>query len=255
MTSIITSQPRLQSFAAESHLAYTSRRWKDKVKAIRAEMEQTPETDRYDDFDNWWDRLSDIVGILEAGAKLSSVCARSSASIGQRLRRQYLPGHGSLHGSHVVVRRETADALLYASQLDRWLSPHLTDIMEPLPLTENTNHDDPNLCSGEGLRPARAPSLQNLNIRDSSLQGVLVHQLMFAVRYPNFEQLRVKHDLQNTASDFVAILRDVRPRRGGRVMLCDAVELLQHRSSLLFSASRANEWSSRRNLYEIIPGV
>ncbi|KAJ7433034.1 hypothetical protein B0H11DRAFT_773447 [Mycena galericulata] len=121
--------------------------------------------------------------------------------------------------------------------------------MEPLFLTENTtNHDEEegknragNIVGLEGCEPdtvcksrplfgrrtkaGRAPSLQNLNIRDSSLQGVLVHQLMFAVRYSNFEQLRVKHDLQNAASDLVAMLRDVRPRRGGRVMLCDAVEL------------------------------
>jgi nuclear pore complex protein Nup85 len=103
MASIITSQPRLQDFAAERDFAYASRRWKDKVKALRVEMDQVPEADRYDDFDNWWDRLSDIVGILEGrgeivqrvceelGADWKEVCAAWGVFVDSRLRRQDLP--------------------------------------------------------------------------------------------------------------------------------------------------------------------
>lgn len=34
------------------------------------------------------------------------------------------------------------DALLHASQLDRWLSAHLADIMEPLTLIDNVTHEE-----------------------------------------------------------------------------------------------------------------
>jgi nuclear pore complex protein Nup85 len=62
---LIDSQPRLQNFNAERDFAYASRRWNDKVKALRIEMDRVPEDNRDDDFDNWWDRVSDIVDILE----------------------------------------------------------------------------------------------------------------------------------------------------------------------------------------------
>jgi nuclear pore complex protein Nup85 len=100
---IIASQPRLQNFTAERDFAYASRRWRDKVKAIRVEMDQVPEGDRTDDFDNWWDRLSDIVGILEGrgeivqrvceelGADWKEVCAAWGVFVDSRLRRQDLP--------------------------------------------------------------------------------------------------------------------------------------------------------------------
>ncbi|KAJ7846097.1 hypothetical protein B0H14DRAFT_2773436 [Mycena olivaceomarginata] len=65
---------------------------------------------------------------------------------------------------------------------------------------------------------------------------------MFAVRYSNFQQLRVKHDLQNAALDLVAMFRDdVVPKSWWAVTLCDAVDLLQYSQSLLFSATGAAE--------------
>ncbi|KAJ6607496.1 Nup85 nucleoporin-domain-containing protein [Mycena sp. CBHHK59/15] len=405
VATLIASQPRLQSFAAERDFAYASRRWRDKVKAIRVEMDQIPEADRHDDFDNWWDRLSDIVGILEGrgeivqrvceelGADWKEVCAAWGVFVDSRLRRQDLPDivgrilddmppdptnledmvHTALFAGHPM------DALLHASQLDRWLSAHLADIMEPLSLIDNNTpdeisirdeqilayadylHSDPALwritvdymysCGdvgkergdevlirvplrlneatpsahipGEGkLRSGNvvgvlkdvnqtcfdyqrevarrticriaaqtlvrekdyglavsycssaedwpglgrvvdrvldeyvvsgpisfaryasdiAPSLQNLSAQHTSPQGVFVHRLMFAVRYSNFQQLRVKHELHNAALDLVAMFRDdVAPQSWWAVMLCDAVDLLQHSSSLLFTASGAAE--------------
>ncbi|KAJ7043585.1 Nup85 nucleoporin-domain-containing protein [Mycena alexandri] len=406
MASIITSQPRLQNFSAERDFAYASHRWKDKVKALRVEMDQVPESDRYDDFDNWWDRLSDIVGILEGrgeivqrvceelGADWKEVCAAWGVFVDSRLRRQDLPDvvdrvlddmppdptnvEDMVHMA--LFAGKPVDALLHASQLDRWLSAHLADIMEPLSLIGDALrddisirdqyilayaeylHSDPALwritvdymysCgdvgqergdevlirvplrlndknsashdSGDGGKiragnvvgvlkdvnqtcfdyrreAARrtvcriaaqtlvhekdyglavsycssaedwqglgrvvdrvldeyitsgptsfaqyasdiAPSLQNLNFHHPSAQGVFVHRLMFAVRYSNFQQLRVKHELQNAASDLVGMLRDdLAPKSWWAVMLCDAVDLLRHRSSLLFSGSEAAE--------------
>ncbi|KAJ7486147.1 hypothetical protein B0H11DRAFT_1913873 [Mycena galericulata] len=143
------------------------------------------------------------------------------------------------------VYRKPADALLHASEVDRWLSAHLADSIEPLSLTENTNHGDDiwqktllrEKDADQGLYCSSAEDWARLSIEflmnillvdeasraiasdtalgisaepqhSGSLQGVFVHQLMFAVRYSNFEQLRVKHDLQNAASDLVAMLRD-----------------------------------------------
>lgn len=100
---LIDSQPRLQNFNAERDFAYASRRWNDKVKALRIEMDRVPEDNRYDDFDNWWDRLSDIVGILEGrpevikrvcvelGSDWKEVCAAWGIFVDVRLRRQDLP--------------------------------------------------------------------------------------------------------------------------------------------------------------------
>ncbi|KAJ7442242.1 Nup85 nucleoporin-domain-containing protein [Mycena latifolia] len=409
MALIVESQPRLQNFGAERDFAYASRRWKDKVKAIRVEMDQIPEDDRFDDFENWWDRLSDIVGILEGrgeivqrvceelGADWKEVCAAWGVFVDSRLRRQDLPDvvgrvldgmppdptnlEDMVHTT--LFAGKPADALLHASQLDRWLSAHLADIMEPLTLIDNTTHDDISIrdqhilayaeylhsdpalwritvdymysCGDVGKErgdevlirvPLRlndkspiahsrdegkiragnvvgvlkdvnqtcfdyrreaarrtvcriaaqtlvrekdyglavsycssaedwqglgrvvdrvldeyiisgptsfaqyasdiAPSLQNLSVQNPSSQGVFVHRLMFAVRYSNFQQLRVKHDLQNAALDLVAMFRDdVAPKSWWAVMLCDAVDLLQHRSSLLFSASGAAELLSK----------
>lgn len=99
---LIETQPRLQNFTAERDFAYASRRWNDKVKALRIEMDRISEDKRYDDFDNWWDRLSDIVGILEGRAEVikrvcvelgsdwKEVCAAWGVFVDVRLRRQDL---------------------------------------------------------------------------------------------------------------------------------------------------------------------
>jgi len=91
-----------------------------------------------------------------------------------------------------------------------------------------------------------APSLQNISIQHPSSQGVFIHRLMFAVRYSHFLQLRMKHDLQNAASDLVSMFRDdVAPKSWWAVMFCDAVDLLQYRTSLLFSTAGATELLSK----------
>ena len=80
-----------------------SKKWSHQVKALRIEMDHVPENDRYDGFDNWWDRLSDIVSILEGRTELiqrvceelgtdwKEVCATWGVFVETRLRRQDLP--------------------------------------------------------------------------------------------------------------------------------------------------------------------
>ncbi|TFK39439.1 nucleoporin Nup85-like protein [Crucibulum laeve] len=165
---LVDSQPRLQNFTAERDFAYASRRWDDKVKALRIEMDRVSEEDRYDDFDNWWDRLSDIVGILEGrpevikrvceelGADWKEVCVAWSIFIDSRLRRQDLPDIVSqvlddlppdptsledmVHAA--LFSGQPMQALEHAAQLDRWLAAHLADIMEPLSLIEPEIDED-----------------------------------------------------------------------------------------------------------------
>jgi nuclear pore complex protein Nup85 len=79
------------------------RRWKEKVKAIRIDMENVLEGDRTDAFHNWWDKLSDIVGVLEGrgeviarvcndlGADWKEVVVAWSIFVDPRMRRDDLP--------------------------------------------------------------------------------------------------------------------------------------------------------------------
>ena len=79
-------------------------RWRERVKAVRVQMERVPEGDRADDVEFWWDNLSDIVGILEGRGDIvqrvceefeepdwKEVCAAWGIFVNPRLRRQELP--------------------------------------------------------------------------------------------------------------------------------------------------------------------
>ena len=100
---LIDSQPRLQNFSTERDFAYAIRRWNDKVKSLRLELDRVPEDDRHDGFDNWWDRVSDIVGVLEGreeviqkicedtGGDWKEVAVAWGIFTDTRLRRQDLP--------------------------------------------------------------------------------------------------------------------------------------------------------------------
>ncbi|KAJ8520283.1 hypothetical protein ONZ45_g2879 [Pleurotus djamor] len=164
---IIETQPFLQQFSSERDFAHASHRWKEKVKELRIEMDFVPEDDRSDDFDNWWARMSDIVGILEGresvvqrvcedlDADWKEVCAAWGIFLDTRLRRQDLPYivaqavealppdptnlEDMIHISLLSDKLE--QALDYATQLDPWLAAHLADIMEGLSLIE-TNPDE-----------------------------------------------------------------------------------------------------------------
>lgn len=75
------------------------------MKALRVELHHVPddEESRSDGYDNWWDRLSDIVAILEGredvlmrviqdlGGGWKEVCAAWGVFVDPRLRRQELP--------------------------------------------------------------------------------------------------------------------------------------------------------------------
>ena len=80
-----------------------ARKWKDKVKALRLDLDRVPESEREDGFENWWDHMSDIVGMLEGreevvkricltlGGDWKEVCCAWGVFVDPRLRRQDLP--------------------------------------------------------------------------------------------------------------------------------------------------------------------
>lgn len=100
---LLRNQPRLQNFDAERDFAYASHRWKERVKNIRIDLDDVPESDRQDGFEDWWDRFSDMIGVLEGrgeviqkvcedlGADWREVCVAWGIFVDNRLRRQDLP--------------------------------------------------------------------------------------------------------------------------------------------------------------------
>ncbi|KAM5544312.1 hypothetical protein V8D89_001972 [Ganoderma adspersum] len=167
LSPLLTDHPRLNHFNAERDFAVASRRWKGKVKTLRIELDRVPESERDDGFENWWDRFSDIVGILEGrddvikkvclelGADWKEVCAAWGIFIDTRLRRQDLPEVVSqildempsdptdledmVHSSLFLGR--PAQALSEAARLDVWLAAHFADLMEPMELIDAESDD------------------------------------------------------------------------------------------------------------------
>ncbi|KAI0369186.1 hypothetical protein BV20DRAFT_1044625 [Pilatotrama ljubarskyi] len=162
LSPLLTNHPRLHQFSAERDFAVASRRWKDKVKTLRIELDRVPVSERDDGFENWWDRFSDIVGILEGrgdvvkrvctelGADWKEVCSVWGIFIDTRLRRQDLPeivaqvldemppdptDREDMVHSALFLGRPT-QALSEAARLDIWLAAHLADLMEPIELID-----------------------------------------------------------------------------------------------------------------------
>lgn len=75
---------------------------------------------------------------------------------------------------------------------------------------------------------AVAPTLQELRSHPGA-DGVFTHRLMFAVRYAEFHQRRIRGDLQDAALDLLTMFNeDLAPKSWWGVLLCDAVELIRN---------------------------
>jgi nuclear pore complex protein Nup85 len=100
---ILSSQPRLQNHASEREFVTAHKKWVESVKALRLRLDRVPEAKRIDKYENWWSRMSDIVGMLEGrgevikrvcfelGADWKEVCAAWGIFVNPRLRRKELP--------------------------------------------------------------------------------------------------------------------------------------------------------------------
>ncbi|KAI0057204.1 hypothetical protein BV25DRAFT_1872473 [Artomyces pyxidatus] len=159
---ILESHPRLIQFSTERDFVVAFRRWKEKVKSLRLELDRVPEDVRHDDFADWWNHLSGIVGILEGrqevirnicvdlGSDWKEVCSAWGVFIDHRLRRQDLPDVVSqimqdmppdptdiedmIHAA--LFSGQLTGALSRAAKLDVWLAAHWADMMEPLELLD-----------------------------------------------------------------------------------------------------------------------
>ncbi|KAI0294307.1 Nup85 nucleoporin-domain-containing protein [Multifurca ochricompacta] len=168
LSPLLSSHPRILQFSTEREFVVALRRWKERVKTLRLELDQVPEEEREDDFENWWKPLSNIVGILEGrleiiqnicidlNADWKEVCATWSIFVNHRLRRQDLPEvvNQVLESMppdptdledmiHVALfRGEIMEALSHAAKLDIWLAAHWIDLMEHLDLLNTHAGDD-----------------------------------------------------------------------------------------------------------------
>ncbi|KAL4250471.1 Nuclear pore complex protein Nup85 [Abortiporus biennis] len=164
---LLTNHPRLQQFHTERDFAIASRRWRDKVKVLRIELDRVPEDVRDDGFDNWWDRFSDLVGILEGreevvkrlckelGADWKEVAVAWGVFIDPRLRRQDLPevvlqvlddipaDLTDLENCIIssLFLGKPVQALAVAAKLDIWLAAHLADLVEAIELIDRDPDD------------------------------------------------------------------------------------------------------------------
>jgi len=103
LSPLLSSHPRIVQFSSERDFVVALRRWKEKVKTLRLELDRVPEDAREDDYENWWKPFSNIVGVLEGrpeiiqsicidlNADWKEVCAVWSIFVNHRLRRQDLP--------------------------------------------------------------------------------------------------------------------------------------------------------------------
>ncbi|KIY53012.1 hypothetical protein FISHEDRAFT_34385 [Fistulina hepatica ATCC 64428] len=168
---VVESQPLLKNFDSESAFKRATNLWRDRVKLLRIDMNHVPESDRYDDFDNWWDRLSDILGVLEGrgdvlrrlcgelGADWKEVCAAWGLFVQPHLRRQDLadvalevqdglpPDSTSeedmIHSALILGRVE--EALQHCANLDVWLAAHLADLFLSLKMIDSDVNDESGL--------------------------------------------------------------------------------------------------------------
>ena len=75
---------------------------------------------------------------------------------------------------------------------------------------------------------AIAPSVQELRTK-STVHGIFVHRLVFAVRYARFHELMEKQEYPDAASDLIAIFSEnVAPTAWWAVVLYDSTPLLRY---------------------------
>ena len=81
MVELLDKHPRQKHFNTEHEFFTNSRRWRDRVRSLRIELDRVPEDDRNDGFENWWDNVSDIIGVMEGREDvLQRVCVALGGS-------------------------------------------------------------------------------------------------------------------------------------------------------------------------------
>ncbi|PAV19573.1 hypothetical protein PNOK_0450700 [Pyrrhoderma noxium] len=173
LVDLLNYHPRLKNFNTEKEFSVSSRRWRERAKALRIDLDRVPEDDRDDGFENWWDNVSDLLGILEGRSDiLQRVCMDIGGGwkeyicaygvwVDVSMRRSDLPDivgkilakfpadptdkEDILHAELAMGR--TNQALVAANELDPWLSAHLADIMDPLGLLDSIPNEETGVSS------------------------------------------------------------------------------------------------------------
>lgn len=65
LVDLLEKHPRQKHVNTEQEFHSNSRRWRDRVRSLRIELDRVPEDDRNDGFENWWDNVSDLIGVME----------------------------------------------------------------------------------------------------------------------------------------------------------------------------------------------
>ena len=114
LVNLLEKHPRQQDYTTEKDFFTASRRWREKAKVLRLELDRIPDHDRHDGFENWWNKLSDLLGILEGREEaLKNACIELGAGwkeiicaygvwIDVGLRRAELPSVNSFEGENVL---------------------------------------------------------------------------------------------------------------------------------------------------------
>ena len=72
---LLSAHPRQSQYLTEKEFFDASRRWRERAKALRLELDRIPDDSRDDGNFNWWNNLSDLLGVLEGrGEILQAIC-------------------------------------------------------------------------------------------------------------------------------------------------------------------------------------
>lgn len=114
LVNLLERHPQQIHYSTEKDFFAASRRWRDRAKALRLELDRIPESDRHDGYENWWNKVSDLLGVLEGREDaLQNVCIELGAGwkeiictygvwIDVGLRRAELPSVNSFEGENVL---------------------------------------------------------------------------------------------------------------------------------------------------------
>ncbi|KAI5124259.1 hypothetical protein M0805_005108 [Coniferiporia weirii] len=171
LVALLEKHPRQRHFSTEKEFFTTSRRWRDRAKTLRIDLDRIPENDRNDGFENWWDNVSDLVGILEGredvlqrvctdlGGGWKEIICAYGVWVDVGLRRAELPdivgrilpdlppdptdNEDSLHAE--LFQGRPMQALTIAYSTDVWLAAHLADIMGSIGLLDREADEETGL--------------------------------------------------------------------------------------------------------------
>ncbi|KZT07396.1 uncharacterized protein LAESUDRAFT_677822 [Laetiporus sulphureus 93-53] len=214
LSRLLNERPRMLKSATDKEFIINTRRWKHRFQELRIKLGRVAEQDRDDGFDNWWERLNEITGVLEGRQQvMKRVCSNLGLDWKERVILYCIHVNPRLHRDtlqtltaqileeapcnasdplDVVLSSlflvETTEALSAAARVDIWLAAHLADLME----------------AGQAIRPERDDS--GLTLRE--------HYLIAYAEY-----LRANPELWRITVKYLCACGEVGKRMADEVLL------------------------------------